>query len=77
MMRLVGELPDGREWSMTLYPNWDLNERGLRERPIHELLPPRERSGLNQGQTLIWSGFTLPTIGEPSGIRLEVDFDDA
>ena len=76
MMRLVGELPDGREWSMPLYPNWDLNEGALRQRPIHELLPPRERFGLNPGQTLIWSGFTLPTIGEPSGIRLEVDFDD-
>ena len=76
MMRLVGELPDGREWSMPLYPNWDLNDSALRRRPIPPNSDLPERFGLNQGQTLIWSGFTLPAIGEPSGIRLEVDFDD-
>ena len=76
ILRLVGELPDGREWSMNLYPNWDLTNVGLRQRPIHELLPPRERVGLSPGQTLSWGGFTLPTVGEPTSIRLEVDFDD-
>jgi len=76
LLRLIGELPDGREWSMDLYPNWDLTKEGLRQRPIHELLPPRERLGLSPGQTLTWSGFTLPTVGEPTSIRLEVDFYD-
>ena len=76
LLRLVGELPDGREWSMNLYPNWDLTNEVLRQRPIHELLPPRERLGLSAGQTLTWGGFTLPTVGEPAAIRLEVDFYD-
>lgn len=76
LLRLVGELPDGREWSMNLYPNWDLTHEDLRQRPIHELLPPRERLGLSPGQTLTWGGFTLPTVGEPAAIRLEVDFYD-
>lgn len=76
ILRLIGDLPDGREWSMNLYPNWVLTNTDLRNRTIHELLPPQERVSLSPGQTLSWSGFTLPTVGEPTSIRLEVDFDD-
>ena len=76
LLRLVGELPDGREWSMPLYPNWTVSNEDLRERPIHELLPPDESLGLSSGQSVTWFGLTPPTTEAPTSMRLEVDFDD-
>ena len=76
LLRLVGELPDGREWSMPLYPNWTVSNEDLRERPIHELLPPDESLGLSPGQSVTWFGLTPPTTEAPTSMRLEVDFDD-